>query len=84
MTIKKHDPIAPKQHTTMPPVAADALWTTHGVSHLLQVNPSTIVHWTQRYGLICHRTPGGHRRIVMGDLAAFLAEHKMPMPFVIV
>jgi excisionase family DNA binding protein len=55
-------------------------YTTHDVGQLLEVDPSTISKWIDRGWLEAFRTPGGHRRVRLEDLLAFLAEHDMPVP----
>src|SRR5262245_25482299 len=56
------------------------IYTTHEVSHLLQVNPRSIINWIEQDLLPSYRTPGGHRRIRHDDLLAFLRKHQIPMP----
>ena len=58
----------------------DQLYTTHDISRLLQVDPSTVSKWIDRGILIAFRTPGGHRRVRSGDLRTFLLAHDMPIP----
>ena len=58
----------------------DKLLTSHQVGELLQVNPSSINKWVNDGRIQAFRTPGGHRRIRVGDLVAFLDKHKMPVP----
>ena len=41
----------------------DQLYTTHDISRLLQVDPSTVSKWIDRGILLAFRTPGGHRRV---------------------
>ena len=59
---------------------ADTLYTTHDISRLLQVDPSTVSKWIDRGILVAFRTPGGHRRVRAGDLRSFLIAHEMPVP----
>jgi excisionase family DNA binding protein len=59
---------------------ADALLTSHQVGALLQVNPSSVKKWVNEGRITAFRTPGGHRRIRVGDLVAFLDRHEMPIP----
>lgn len=59
---------------------SDRLLTSHQVGELLQVNPSSINKWVNDGRIPAFRTPGGHRRIRIGDLVAFLEKHKMPVP----
>jgi excisionase family DNA binding protein len=58
----------------------EALYTTHDVSQLLQVDPSTVSKWVDRGLLQAFKTPGGHRRIRAGTLKAFVKSHGMPIP----
>jgi excisionase family DNA binding protein len=58
----------------------DELYTTHDISRLLQVDPSTVSKWIDRGILLAFRTPGGHRRVRSSDLRTFLIAHQMPVP----
>lgn len=58
----------------------DQLYTTHDISRLLQVDPSTVSKWIDRGILMAFRTPGGHRRVRSTDLRSFLIQHQMPVP----
>ncbi len=58
----------------------DTLYTTHDISRMLQVDPSTVSKWIDRGILVAFRTPGGHRRVRAGDLRSFLIAHEMPVP----
>src|SRR5436305_10667281 len=58
----------------------DRLYTTHDISSMLQVDPSTVSKWIDRGILLAFRTPGGHRRVRAGDLRTFLIAHEMPVP----
>lgn len=58
----------------------DPLYTTHDISRLLQVDPSTVSKWIDRGILLAFRTPGGHRRVRSTDLRTFLIAHEMPVP----
>ena len=60
--------------------AAKTIFTTHEVSHLLQVNPRSVINWIEQDLLNSYRTPGGHRRIRRDDLLAFLRKHQIPTP----
>jgi excisionase family DNA binding protein len=59
---------------------ADPLYTTHDISRLVQVDPSTVSKWIDRGILVAFRTPGGHRRVRGADLRSFLIAHEMPVP----
>lgn len=54
--------------------------TSHQVGRLLQVSPSTVVGWINQGKLEAFRTPGGHRRIQVGDLRRFLTSNRIPVP----
>ena len=56
------------------------IFTTHEVSHLLHVNPRSVINWIEQGLLSSYRTPGGHRRIRREDLLAFLRKHQIPTP----
>jgi excisionase family DNA binding protein len=58
----------------------DRLYTTHDISQMLQVDPSTVSKWIDRNILLAFRTPGGHRRVRAADLRSFLISHEMPVP----
>src|SRR3954470_13933119 len=64
----------------LPSGTTDQLYTTHDISQLLQVDPSTVSKWIDRGILIAFRTPGGHRRVRSTDLRSFLIAHQMPIP----
>jgi excisionase family DNA binding protein len=57
-----------------------SIFTTHEVSHLLHVNPRSVINWIEQNLLASYRTPGGHRRIRRDDLLAFLRKHQIPTP----
>jgi excisionase family DNA binding protein len=57
-----------------------ALLTSYQVADLLQVNPSSVNKWIRDGRLPAFRTPGGHRRIRVADVTAFLQAHQMPIP----
>jgi excisionase family DNA binding protein len=61
-------------------IDADQLLTSHEVGALLQVNPSSVKKWVNEGRITAFRTPGGHRRIRVGDLVEFLDRHAMPIP----
>ena len=64
----------------LPSGTTDQLYTTHDISRLLQVDPSTVSKWIDRGILMAFRTPGGHRRVRSTDLRSFLIAHQMPVP----
>lgn len=47
---------------------------------MLQVDPGSVANWIDQGLLRAHRTPGGHRRVVVDDLVVFLRGHDMPIP----
>ena len=57
-----------------------SIYTTHEVSHLLHVNPRSVINWIEQSLLASYRNPGGHRRIRREDLLAFLRKHQIPTP----
>jgi excisionase family DNA binding protein len=61
-------------------IDAEQLLTSHEVGDLLQVNPSSVKKWVNEGRIPAFRTPGGHRRIKVGDLVEFLDRHDMPIP----
>ena len=58
----------------------EELFTTHDISRLLQVDPSTVSKWIDKGILMAFRTPGRHRRVRSADLRNFLIAHRMPVP----
>src|SRR5581483_11780916 len=56
------------------------LLTSSEVGDLLQVNPSSVKNWVNEGLISAFRTPGGHRRIRVADLVAFLDQQKIPVP----
>jgi len=58
-------------------------FTTHQVATMLGVSLPTVVNWCKQGRLQFHRTPGGHRRIAVDDLARFVATHNYPVPAIL-
>ena len=54
--------------------------STFAIAKMLYVDPGSVANWIDQKMLTAHRTPGGHRRVAVGDLMAFLRKHKMPIP----
>jgi len=54
--------------------------STFAIAEMLHVDPGSVANWIDRDLLKAHRTPGGHRRVLVEDLLRFLREHKMPVP----
>lgn len=46
----------------------DSLLTTSEAAELLAVHPSTVKRWFDEAGVPVHKTPGGHRRILLEDV----------------
>lgn len=69
-----------QKEEALPSGSTDQLYTTHDISRLLQVDPSTVSKWIDRGILMAFRTPGGHRRVRSTDLRSFLIAHQMPVP----
>jgi excisionase family DNA binding protein len=61
-------------------VAGKRNLSTFDVAKLLEVDPGSVANWIDGGLLKAHRTPGGHRRVSVDDLVAFLLAHKMPLP----
>lgn len=70
----------------LPPImiAHNDIWGSYAVANLLSVNPTTVVRWSQKFDLPCYKTPSGHRRYNMTELAAFLRRNNMPVPYTLV
>jgi excisionase family DNA binding protein len=54
--------------------------STFAIADMLHVDPGSVANWVDQRLLKAHRTPGGHRRIRVEDLIAFLRDHQMPIP----
>jgi len=54
--------------------------STFDVAGLLGVDPGSVANWIDSGRLKAHRTPGGHRRVAVADMVAFLRAHNMPVP----
>jgi len=54
--------------------------STTAVARLLGVAVGSVSNWIDRGQLRAGRTPGGHRRVTVPDLVAFLRRHKLPLP----
>ncbi len=57
-----------------------SFYTTFEISHICEVNPTTVQNWIKEKKLKAYVTPGGHRRVLREDLAAFMKEFGMPLP----
>lgn len=54
--------------------------STSQVARLLGVAAGSVAKWIDQGQLKAGRTPGGHRRVVAGDLIAFLRQQNLPIP----
>lgn len=54
-------------------------YTTHQVSRLCSVYPTTVINWIKEGKLPAYTTPGGHRRIRKGDLLNLMKKTNMPI-----
>ena len=54
--------------------------STFAIAEMLHVDPGSVANWIDQKLLKAYRTPGGHRRVTVGDLVKFLREHNMPIP----
>ncbi|MBI5881776.1 MAG: response regulator [Elusimicrobia bacterium] len=55
-------------------------YTTYEIAKFCDVYPSSVIHWIDAGKLKSYSTPGGHHRVLREDLAAFLAEFRIPVP----
>ena len=55
-------------------------YTTHQVSKLCDVYPTTVINWVKEGILPAYTTPGGHRRIKRDDLLKLMKKNNMPIP----
>lgn len=58
----------------------DTVLSSHRVASLLRVSASAVISWFDQGKLKGFRTPGGHRRVTVGELRRFLESHDMPTP----
>jgi excisionase family DNA binding protein len=54
--------------------------TPNEVAELLMVSPVTVRQWAQKGDLKALTTPGGHRRFLIEDIAAFAGERGIKLP----
>ncbi len=54
--------------------------STSAVARLIDVAVGSVANWIDQDKLKAGRTPGGHRRIAVDDLVAFLVQQKLPIP----
>jgi len=55
-------------------------FSTAVAAKVLNVDLSSVINWIDKKLLRADRTPGGHRRIHIEDLAEFLRAHDMRIP----
>jgi|GEM_PF-1866358 len=60
---------------------ADRLLTSYEAGALIGVNPSSINNWVRAGRVPAFRTPGGHRRLRAEDLALYLKNNHMAVPY---
>lgn len=60
-------------------MGARLAYTTHEAAQLLGVSLPTIVNWIKAGRIDAHRTPGGHRRIVVDELRRFAQANGFPL-----
>jgi excisionase family DNA binding protein len=54
-------------------------YTTFQIARICDVYPSTIITWIKKNKLRAYTTPGGHRRVLKGDLVEFMKRFNLPM-----
>jgi excisionase family DNA binding protein len=55
-------------------------FTTFEVARLCGVFHTTVINWVNKGKLKARVTPGGHRRIPLSELVAFMKKYEMPIP----
>lgn len=55
-------------------------YTTHEISKLCNVYPSTVINWIKEGILPAFTTPGKHRRVKKSDLVSLMKKNNMPVP----
>lgn len=55
-------------------VSVDEILSTREVARLLVVSEATVKRWADDAVVACYRTPGGHRKFLRRDIAAFMRE----------
>lgn len=56
----------------------EGMLTTKQVAEKFGVVPQTVIVWARNGKLAHHRTLGGHRRFLLTDVEALLAEQRSP------
>jgi excisionase family DNA binding protein len=55
------------------------VFSTHSAAKFCRVTPMTIIRWIDEGRIRAYKTPGGHRRIMRGDLEEFCRKAGIPM-----
>ena len=55
-------------------------YSTFDIAKMLEIVPGTVANWIDSGKLKAFITPGGHRRVALEDLLAFLQENAIPVP----
>lgn len=55
-------------------------FSTFEIGKICNVTHTSIINWINRKRLVAHVTPGGHRRVYLSDLVAFLKKYGMTIP----
>jgi len=61
-------------------ITPESVLTSHQVGKLLCVSRRSVNNWIEQGRIEAFRTPGGHRRVRVADLVAFLTANDMPIP----
>lgn len=56
------------------------IYSSRDVGKMVGADPSSVNRWIDSGRLKAYRTPGGHRRVLRGDLLTFLGEWGIPVP----
>ena len=56
------------------------IFTTFEISHLCNVDITTVINWINSGKLLAYKTPGGHRRVKRQDFVKFIEKYQFPMP----
>lgn len=54
------------------------VFSTHSAARFCRVTPMTIIRWIEEGRIRAYKTPGGHRRIMRGDLEDFCRRSGIP------
>lgn len=61
-------------------IVTERTFTTFEAAKVCGVFHTTVINWVNKGKLKAHCTPGGHRRILLPDLIAFMDRFEMPIP----